>query len=39
VASDTFEQAAVLSKLRSMRVETLRDICTMVIPNKTTWLG
>jgi hypothetical protein len=33
VASDTFEQAAVCSRLRSMRVETLRDICTMVIPN------
>jgi hypothetical protein len=36
VASDTFEQAAVRSRLRSMRVETLRDICTMVIPNKKT---
>jgi len=36
VASDTFEQAAVRSRLRSMRVETLRDICTMVIPNQKT---
>ena len=36
VASDTFEQAAMRSRLRSMRVETLRDICTMVIPNKKT---
>ena len=34
VASDTDEQAAVRSRLRSMRVETLRDICTMVIPNQ-----
>ena len=36
VASDTDEQAAVRSRLRSMRVETLRDICTMVIPNQKT---
>jgi hypothetical protein len=33
VASDTNEQAAVCSRLRSMRMDTLCDICTIVIPN------